>query len=74
VRSTGRSLDHGSELEVRASVRALVADEHGAMRWSSTARATARGRAREREHLVHDEITEAAHAVAATVRTRLASR
>lgn len=67
-------IDHGGELEVRASVRALVADGHGAMRWASTARASARGRVRDRERIVHDAIAEAGRAVAATVRTRLASR
>jgi predicted component of type VI protein secretion system len=67
-------IPRGGELEVRVSVRALVADEHGAMRWSSTAKAVATGRARERDQLVHDAIIEAAHAVATTVRTRLASR
>ena len=65
---------HGGELEVRASVCSLVADEHGAMRWSSTARATARGRARERDQLVRDAVSEAGRAVADTVRTRLATR
>jgi len=65
---------HGGELEVRASVRALVADQHGAMRWSSSAHAIAKGRAHERAQLVHDAVAEAGRAVAATVRTRLASR
>lgn len=64
----------GGELEVRAAVRALVADEHGAMRWSSTAHAIAKGSPRERDRLVHDAVTEAGHALASTVRTRLASR
>jgi hypothetical protein len=83
-RADGYSLDvtlekleviaHDSELEVRATVRALVVDEHGAMRWSSASRAIAKGRARERTQLVHDAIAEAARAVAATVQTRLASR
>jgi hypothetical protein len=84
ARGDGYSLDvrlerldvipRGGELEVRASVRALVADEHGAMRWSSTARAIAKGHARERDQLVHDAVAEAGRAVAASVRTRLASR
>jgi hypothetical protein len=65
---------HGSDIEVRATVRALVADEHGAMRWSSSSRAIAKGRAREREQLVHDAIAEASRAVAKTVLTRLAMR
>ena len=65
---------HGGELEVRASVRALVADPHGAMRWSSSSHAIAKGRTHERAQLVHDAVVEAARAVAASVRTRLASR
>jgi hypothetical protein len=64
----------GSELEVRASVRALVADEHGAMRWSSSSHAIAKGRAHDRAQLVHDAVAEAGRAVAASVRTRLARR
>jgi hypothetical protein len=64
----------GGELEVRASVRALVADPHGAMRWTSSAHAIAKGRTHERAQLVHDAVAEAGRAVAASVRTRLASR
>ena len=64
----------GGELEVRASVRALVADPHGAMRWTSSAHAVAKGRTRERAQLVHDAVAEAGRAVAASVRTRLPTR
>lgn len=60
----------GSELEVRAEIRAALSDKHGRMRWTSTARAVARGPAKDRALLERDAITAAAEQVARHVRTR----
>ena len=65
--------DHlvGTEVEVEAEVRAVVSDEHGAMRWSSRARATVRGALPARAQLRRDAVIEATRALAATIRKRL---
>jgi hypothetical protein len=61
----------GTDIEVRAEIRALVSDAHGAVRWTSTAHAKVRGSLRERLQLRRDAVIEATHALAATIRKRL---
>lgn len=61
----------GVDLEVRAEVRAFVSDPRGAIRWSSSARATVRGVARMRSQLRRTAVVEASRALGATIRQRL---
>jgi len=61
----------GTDVEVRAELRALVSDARGEIRWSSRARATVRGALPQRAQLRRDAVIEATHALAATIRKRL---
>ncbi len=64
---------HGTELEVRAELRAILSDERGRIRWSSAARATARGGLRDRTLLQRDAVGAAARRLAEVVRARCCS-
>ena len=61
----------GTDVEVRAEIRALISDAQGAIRWSSTAHATVRGALPTRTQLRRDAVIEATRALAATIRKRL---
>ncbi len=61
----------GSELEVRAVVRALLSDPHGRIHVTSTARAIARGLARDRAVIQRDAIGSAGEQLAKRVRAYL---
>jgi hypothetical protein len=61
----------GTEIEVRAEIRALVSDSRGVIRYQSTARAKVRGRLRERVQLRRDAVIEATRALAETIRKHL---
>lgn len=61
----------GADLEVRAVVRALLSDSHGRIQVTSTARAIARGLARDRALLQRDAIGSAGEQLANRVRTYL---
>jgi hypothetical protein len=61
----------GTDVEVRAEVRALVSDPSGAIRWQSTAHATVRGALPGRVQLRRDAVIEATRALAAAIRKRL---
>lgn len=61
----------GTDVEVRAEVRALISDTRGAIRWASTAHATVRGALPARAQLRRDAVIEATRALAATIRKRL---
>lgn len=58
----------GSELEVRAEVRAMLSDARGKIRWTSTSRTAARGPARDRIRLQRDAVSAAARELAKSVR------
>lgn len=61
----------GAELEVRAVVRALLSDAHGRIHVTSTARALARGLARDLAVLQRDAIGAAGEQLAKRVRMHL---
>jgi hypothetical protein len=58
------------ELEVRAELRALLSDEHGRIRWTTTSRSTARGTAGQHTALQRDAVAAAARELAKGVRIR----
>jgi hypothetical protein len=59
----------GVELHVHAEVRALLSDNTGRIRWTSTARSIARGSQRDRALLERDAVAATAHQLGTLVRT-----
>jgi hypothetical protein len=58
-------------LAIHVEIRGMLSDDRGRIRVTTTARATAQGRASDRALLEHDAISAAAQRLGATLRTRL---
>lgn len=60
----------GTEIEVRAEIRALLSDARGKVHWTSTSNSLARGRVGDRARLQRDAVASAAHDLARSVRAK----
>jgi hypothetical protein len=64
----------GSELEVRAEIRALLSDARGKVHWTSTSSSLARGHAGDRARLQRDAVAAGARDLAKSVRDKCCAR
>ncbi len=62
------------ELEVRVELRGMLSDDHRRVLWSSMARATARGDAKDRTMIQRDAYAAAADRIAAHVHAHVESQ
>ncbi len=60
----------GKDIEVRAEIRALLSDDRGQVRWTSTSNSLARGRVSDQATLKRDAVASAARDLASSVRAR----
>lgn len=64
----------GTDVEVRAEIRALLSDRRGQIRWTSTSSSRARGRSTDHAQVQRDAVAFAARDLAKGVRARCCAR